>query len=111
MTSKNQKESCQSCSEENSCSVESNSLTGSNTISYVQVDNSVPQQGWQCPVCKTVWAPFVSSCSKCSSSWQYVPPLSPWSYPSPMNPYPYWSIVPDNTDVPSYTVIYCNKGE
>jgi hypothetical protein len=26
---------------------------------------AMPQQGWQCPVCKNVYAPFMPQCSKC----------------------------------------------
>lgn len=31
------------------------------------------QQGWQCPVCKSVMAPFVTECLRCAQ------PPKPWS--------------------------------
>lgn len=73
------------------------------TDSYSTTDDSVtvsvptfwiidpPRQGWQCPVCKRINAPFVSQCP-CSSvpvtpmPWYPVYPL-PW-YPT----YP-WTVI------------------
>jgi len=46
-------------------------------------------QGWQCPVCKTVWAPAVQKCAQCSPAavpdWTYRPtPYYPWwVHPAP----------------------------
>lgn len=50
-------------------------------------------QGWQCPVCKTVWAPTVQKCAECSPvavpTWIGVPwptwpgPHYPWYVASP----------------------------
>lgn len=29
------------------------------------------QQGWQCPVCKAVYAPWVMTCQNCKQSVEY----------------------------------------
>jgi len=32
--------------------------------------NAGPQQGWQCPVCKAVYAPFFPQCTRCGKNEQ-----------------------------------------
>lgn len=39
-------------------------LTGC-TIPWSPPYQAMPQQGWQCPVCKNVYAPFTQQCLKC----------------------------------------------
>jgi len=29
----------------------------------------VSSQGWQCPICKLVWAPYITGCNKCNDCW------------------------------------------
>ena len=49
---------------------------------------STAQVGWQCPVCKTVWAPSVQKCGTCSP---VAVPDWTWRPPWPYNPYaPAW---------------------
>jgi hypothetical protein len=31
-----------------------------------------PAQGWQCPVCKSVWAPGMPGCGKCNSGTKSI---------------------------------------
>jgi len=38
---------------------------GCNTSDYM--DNMPPQQGWQCPVCGRVYAPWMSECTHCGN--------------------------------------------
>lgn len=51
------------------------------------------EQGWQCPVCKTVWAPWMPACTKCPADLTITtsdrtqiydlkvhPPDHPWHY-------------------------------
>lgn len=35
------------------------------TINPQYMTNPAPQQGWQCPVCKAVFAPWVATCFNC----------------------------------------------
>lgn len=37
------------------------------TTGYPMVTYTSPQQGWQCPACKTCYAPFVDRCT-CSTT-------------------------------------------
>ena len=62
-------------------------------------DNSPPRyvlQGWECPRCQRVHAPFVSTCPHCVGRdpiWPYSP-VYPWVQPPitwPISPYtPIW---------------------
>ena len=36
------------------------------------MDDKPIEQGWQCPVCKTVLAPSVKTCKKCTANEQKV---------------------------------------
>ena len=46
------------------------------------VFNNYPQQGWQCPVCRNVWAPFISKCQKCPDGQFTYGPSSGGTGPS-----------------------------
>lgn len=35
------------------------------TVTWNPPYQAMPQQGWQCPVCKNIYAPFMPQCSKC----------------------------------------------
>lgn len=50
-----------------------------------------PQQGWQCPVCKTVYAPTVSEC-KCAANARARDGDTTWSIQ--------WEHIPSMTSVP-----------
>lgn len=43
-----------------------------------------PPQGWQCPCCKTIYAPSVFSCAPCSMG--HAPRLQPTIVPSVWEP-------------------------
>lgn len=69
----------------------SGSTTGKDT-NGLPVVRDVPRQGWECPKCGRVHAPFVSTCPYCvgDNPWRpYAPqPYYP-SLPYP-NTAPYW---------------------
>ena len=45
---------------------ESSSAKGMNGMAYDPMDwTPKPQKGWQCPVCGTVMAPWMTHCVKC----------------------------------------------
>jgi uncharacterized OB-fold protein len=46
--------------------MESSGLNGS--VTY----NTFVQQGWQCPICKRVFAPFISECPYCGANQKTV---------------------------------------
>jgi len=75
MTLENQEQSSQNSSKENT----------SESVTYVNVGC---QQGWQCPVCSSVWAPFVSGCLRCNSLQDYFHPTWPSSPDITITPVP-----------------------
>jgi len=47
--------------------------------------NAAPQ-GWQCPCCKTIYAPSVTTCAPCSGAAPHIPialPAAPGTEPLP----------------------------
>ena len=51
--------------------MESSALNGS--VTY----NTFVQQGWQCPICKRVFAPFISECPYCGDNLKCVTTATP----------------------------------
>jgi rRNA maturation endonuclease Nob1 len=51
--------------------MESSGLNGS--VTY----NTFVQQGWQCPICKRVFAPFISECPYCGDNLKCVTTATP----------------------------------
>jgi hypothetical protein len=40
-------------------------LSGAETERLRELDTPRVSQGWQCPACRRVWAPWVESCTRC----------------------------------------------
>lgn len=47
-------------------------------MTYVPVGQLMPQQGWQCPICSAVYAPFVPQCFSCKPVTTTTPTIT-WS--------------------------------
>lgn len=55
------------------------------------------QQGWQCPACKTIYAPYCLQCL-CERKVNFIPI---WPYYPYWNTHDaYWSIYPIHTNIP-----------
>lgn len=47
-------------------------------------------QGWICPICRRVWAPFIMECKTCNKDIKmkmtpFSAPLVPFEFPTPRN--------------------------
>ena len=70
-------------------SLNSNSSDTPSTITVTYSSINCAAQGWQCPICRNVWAPTVAGCQRCNVvAIPFVPtsPYFPMPYYPPANP-------------------------
>jgi len=65
------KTECQYCEKETPPKAAPDWSVGQATKEDVRVWVTLPQQGWQCPQCDTIYAPFVTHCSECKPRRNY----------------------------------------
>lgn len=59
--------------------VESTVTTGGTTTGYIHVH--LPQQGWECPRCRKINAPWLAQCP-CPAAIISSPTVQPWTWPT-----------------------------
>lgn len=48
-----------------------------------ELNRPQPAQGWECPRCNTIHAPWVEACSCIAIEYKKAPSVIPFFYPSP----------------------------